>query len=149
MAIGFAITGIDHVQIAAPRALKAETIAFYRDVPGLTPIPKPADLRARGGARFQLGTIQLHIGLDPDPGPLPKSKRYVCLLVNDLAAAKRTAQLAGLAIEEESRTEDLTRFSFVIPPATALRSVHTAEAARFLRAARAASSVRPHPAFGL
>ena len=115
-AMGFAITGIDHVQIAAPRAVEAETIAFYRDVLGLTPISKPAELQARGGAWFQVGTLQLHIGLDPDTGPLPKSKRHVCLLTQDLAAAKRAAQLAGLVIEEESHTEGLTRF-FLRDPA--------------------------------
>jgi catechol 2,3-dioxygenase-like lactoylglutathione lyase family enzyme len=47
---------------------------------------------------------------------LPKSKRHVCLLTEDLAAAKQAAQLAGLAIEEESRAEGLTRF-FLRDPA--------------------------------
>jgi catechol 2,3-dioxygenase-like lactoylglutathione lyase family enzyme len=114
--MGFAITTIDHVQIAAPRALEAEIIAFYRDVLGLCPIPKPAELRARGGAWFQVGSLQLHIGLDPDMPSFPKSKRHVCFLTEDLAAARRAAQRAGLAIEEESRAEGLTRF-FLHDPA--------------------------------
>ena len=114
--MGFAITGIDHVQIAAPRALEAEMIAFYRNILGLTPIPKPTELCARGGFWFQVGALQLHIGLDPDTGPFPKSKRHVCLLTEDLAAAKRAAQRAGLVIEEESRAEGLLRF-FLRDPA--------------------------------
>lgn len=114
--MGFAITGIDHVQISAPRALEAQMIAFYRDILGLPPVAKPEELRTRGGAWFQVGALQLHIGLDPDQGPLPRSKRHVCLLTNDLAAAKRAAQRAGLAIEEESQAEGLMRF-FLRDPA--------------------------------
>ncbi len=114
--MGFGITTIDHVQIAAPRALEAEIVAFYRDILGLSPIPKPAELRKRGGAWFQVGSLQLHIGLDPDLPALPNSKRHVCFLTEDLAAAKHAAQLAGLTIEEESRAEGLTRF-FLRDPA--------------------------------
>jgi catechol 2,3-dioxygenase-like lactoylglutathione lyase family enzyme len=114
--MGFSITTIDHVQITAPRALEAEIIAFYRDLLSLRPIPKPAELRTRGGAWFQVGNLQLHIGLDPDIPASPKSKRHVCFLTEDLAAAKRAAERAGITIEEESRAEGLTRF-FIRDPA--------------------------------
>ena len=111
------IVGIDHVQIAVPRALEAETLRFYREVFALPEIPKPEELRARGGAWFQIGTLQMHIGVDPDPAnPPPKSKRHICFLTNDLAAAKAHAQAHGVAIEEESVAEGLSRF-FVRDPA--------------------------------
>ena len=92
------ITAIDHVQIAVPRAWRAEALAFYREVLGLAEIPKPAELRARGGAWFQTGNLQLHIGVDPDPEgpPPPRSKRHVCFLVADLAAAKAAALAKGV-----------------------------------------------------
>jgi catechol 2,3-dioxygenase-like lactoylglutathione lyase family enzyme len=109
------ITVIDHVQIAAPRALEAEVVRFYREVLGLTEIPKPEELRARGGAWFQIGNLQMHIGIDPDGGG-PKSKRHVCFLVEDLAKAKAAVTAQGVTIEEESAAEGLSRF-FVRDPA--------------------------------
>jgi catechol 2,3-dioxygenase-like lactoylglutathione lyase family enzyme len=106
MSIG--ITSIDHVQIAAPKALEAATIAFYRDVLGLKEIPKPEELRGRGGAWFQTGNLQMHIGIDPESWP--KSKRHVCFLVPDLAKAKADITSKGVKIEEESTAEGLSRF---------------------------------------
>src|ERR1700743_2766550 len=97
------ITVIDHVQIAAPKAVEAETLRFYREVLGLQEIPKPEELKGRGGAWFQTGNLQMHIGIDPDGGP--KSKRHVCFLVPDLPKAKAAVQARGVAIEEESVAE--------------------------------------------
>ena len=84
------IAAIDHVQLTVPKALESECLAFYRTVLGLKEIPKPEELRARGGAWFEVGTQQFHIGVDPEPWP--KSKRHVCFLVPDLAKAKASAQ---------------------------------------------------------
>ena len=121
MSIG--ITIIDHVQIAAPKALEAEVLRFYREILGLTEIPKPEELKARGGAWFQTGNLQMHIGIDPEvlldgrPSPAgPKSKRHVCFLVNDLAKAKAAVVAQGVAIEEENVAEGLSRF-FIRDPA--------------------------------
>jgi len=65
----------------------------------------------------------MHIGVDPDhlidgrPPPAgPKSKRHICFLTADLAAAKAAVLRAGVAIEEESVAEGLSRF-FVRDPA--------------------------------
>ena len=112
MALG--IVGIDHVQIAVPRALEAECLKFYREVFAFPELEKPAELKARGGAWFQVGALQMHIGVDPDASP--KSKRHICFLTGDLAAAKAAVVRAGVAIEEESVAEGLSRF-FVRDPA--------------------------------
>jgi catechol 2,3-dioxygenase-like lactoylglutathione lyase family enzyme len=108
------ITGIDHVQIAVPRALEVQSLAFYRDVLGLSEIEKPEELKPRGGAWFQLPDLQLHIGVDPEPSP--KSKRHVCFLVPDLGAARAGIVARGITIEEESVAEGLSRF-FIRDPA--------------------------------
>jgi len=108
------IAAIDHVQMTVPRALEAECLAFYRDVLGLPEIPKPEELRARGGAWFQVGAIQFHIGVDPEPSP--KSKRHVCFLVTDLAAARADVVAKGVAIDSEGVAEGLKRF-FIFDPA--------------------------------
>jgi len=109
-----AITRIDHVQIAVPKSLERESLAFYRDVLGLTEIPKPMELRARGGAWFQVGSLQMHVGVDPETSP--QSKRHICFLVDNLSQAKETVCGLLIAIEEESVAEGLARF-FIRDPA--------------------------------
>ena len=108
------IVGIDHVQIAVPKVKEAECLAFYREVFRLPEIPKPEELRGRGGAWFQIGTLQMHISIDPEPSP--KSKRHICFLVEDLASAKAQLLARGIPIEEESVAEGLSRF-FIRDPA--------------------------------
>src|SRR5215467_1772217 len=97
------ISAIDHVQMTVPKALEAQALAFYRVVLGLKEIPKPEELRGRGGAWFEVGPLQFHIGVDPDPSP--RSKRHVCFLVADLGLAKRAIESSGTPIEEESTAE--------------------------------------------
>ena len=108
------ILGIDHVQIAVPKALEDDCLNFYRSALALPEIEKPEHLKARGGAWFQVGPVQMHVGIDPEPSP--KSKRHLCFLVADLAAAKAAVLAGGIAIEDEGRAEGLIRF-FVRDPA--------------------------------
>jgi catechol 2,3-dioxygenase-like lactoylglutathione lyase family enzyme len=112
--MSLAISAIDHVQIAVPKALEHECLTFYRETLGLAEIPKPAELRGRGGAWFQIANLQMHVGVDPEPSP--RSKRHVCFLVPDLAHARAAIVASGIAIEEESVAEGLSRF-FVRDPA--------------------------------
>ena len=109
------IVGIDHIQIAVPKALEQECLSFYRAVIALPEIEKPEKLKPRGGAWFQITpTTQMHIGIDPEASP--KSKRHICFLVSDLAEAKAAAQSGGAIIEEENAAEGLVRF-FIRDPA--------------------------------
>jgi catechol 2,3-dioxygenase-like lactoylglutathione lyase family enzyme len=108
------IIGIDHVQIAVPRALEATCLKFYREVFAFRELEKPPELKARGGAWFQVGTLQMHIGVDPEASP--KSKRHICFLTRDLAKTKAAVEAAGVAIEEQSVAEGLSRF-FIRDPA--------------------------------
>ncbi|MGZ5938002.1 MAG: VOC family protein [Rhizomicrobium sp.] len=108
------ITGIDHVQIAVPRALETECLKFYREIFAFPELAKPVELQARGGAWFQVGPLQMHIGVEPDASP--KSKRHICFLTGDLGKAKAFVLARGIAIEEESVAEGLSRF-FVRDPA--------------------------------
>jgi catechol 2,3-dioxygenase-like lactoylglutathione lyase family enzyme len=112
--VSFRITALDHVNIAIPRAKEAEVLRFYREVLGLLEIPKPAELRARGGAWFEAGHAQIHISLEDVEGP--QSRRHVCVLVSDLDAARQTMTRHNVAIEEGGTAEGLTRF-FVRDPA--------------------------------
>jgi catechol 2,3-dioxygenase-like lactoylglutathione lyase family enzyme len=112
--MGLGIIAIDHVQLTVPREKEAESLLFYREILALPEIEKPEELRARGGAWFQVGAVQFHIGVDPEPWP--KSKRHICFLVGDLHAARATAVARDIPIEEESEAEGLKRF-FIRDPA--------------------------------
>ncbi|MEU9011346.1 VOC family protein [Streptomyces sp. NPDC048479] len=60
------LTAVDHVQLAAPPGSEDALRAYYSDVLGMTEIPKPPVLAARGGCWFQQGTVQLHLGIEAD-----------------------------------------------------------------------------------
>lgn len=55
--------GIDHVQIAAPSNSEDECRAFFSGLLGMPEIPKPENLRKRGGVWFRCGSHELHIGV--------------------------------------------------------------------------------------
>ena len=60
------ITAVDHVQLAAPPGSEERLRAYYVGVLGMTEIPKPPVLAARGGCWFQAGGMQLHLGIEND-----------------------------------------------------------------------------------
>ncbi|MEU2928564.1 VOC family protein [Streptomyces sp. NPDC007251] len=61
------ITALDHVQLAAPPGSEDALRAYYAGVLGMTEIPKPPALAARGGCWFQAGAVQLHLGVEDAP----------------------------------------------------------------------------------
>ena len=67
------ITGIDHVQVAAPPNCEHEARAFYGGLLGLAEVEKPDALKPRGGVWFQVGSQQLHVGVQPDFQPATKA----------------------------------------------------------------------------
>ena len=73
-----AITGIDHVQVAAPRGCEAEARAFYGALLGFEELPKPEPLAARGGCWFRAGGQELHVGVEDPfvPDTLPHVRRF-------------------------------------------------------------------------
>ncbi|MGW1027263.1 VOC family protein [Streptomyces sp. NPDC002577] len=67
------LVAVDHVQLAAPPGSEDELRAYYVDVLGMTEIPKPPALAARGGCWFQAGQVQLHLGVETDFRPAKKA----------------------------------------------------------------------------
>ncbi|MBI1211043.1 MAG: glyoxalase [Alphaproteobacteria bacterium] len=104
----FHITAFDHVNVAVPRAREAEVLRFYREVLGLLEIPKPVELRSRGGAWFEAGNAQIHVSLEDLE--VPQSRRHFCILVDNLDAARHAMKRHHVAIEEGGTAEGLTRF---------------------------------------
>jgi hypothetical protein len=67
------ITHLDHVQLAAPPGSEERLRNYYVDALGMTEIPKPPVLAARGGCWFQAGVVQLHLGIERDFRPAKKA----------------------------------------------------------------------------
>ncbi|WP_225099140.1 VOC family protein [Streptomyces sp. CoH27] len=67
------LAAIDHVQLAAPPGSEDALRAYYAGVLGMTEIPKPPVLAARGGCWFQAGSVQLHLGMEEDFRPAKKA----------------------------------------------------------------------------
>ncbi|MEU0447231.1 VOC family protein [Streptomyces tendae] len=85
------ITGLDHVQLAAPPGAEEVLRAFYTGVLGMTEIPKPPVLAARGGCWFQAGTAQLHLGVENGFRPARKAHPGLRVTGIDAYAARLEA----------------------------------------------------------
>ena len=95
MTIG--ILEINHVNVIVPKPLEEAAKNFYGSVLGLREIPKPKELQGRGGAWYELGSVQLHLSAkaQSDDG---QAKGHVCYTVADVASAEQHLRAAGVEI---------------------------------------------------
>ncbi len=63
---------IDHIQLAIPAGSEDRCRPFWLAA-GFAEIPKPAALQARGGLWLRLGSVELHLGVDPAFVPATKA----------------------------------------------------------------------------
>jgi catechol 2,3-dioxygenase-like lactoylglutathione lyase family enzyme len=95
MAIG--IIEIDHVNVIVPKTLEDAAKHFYGSVLGLKQIPKPAELQTRGGAWYELGSVQLHLSAKAE-AVSSQAKGHVCFRVSDVAFAEERLREEGVEI---------------------------------------------------
>jgi catechol 2,3-dioxygenase-like lactoylglutathione lyase family enzyme len=84
------ITGLDHVQVGCPAGSEDRLSAFYVGVLGMTEVPKPPGLAARGGVWFRAGACSIHCGVEPDFRPAAKA--HPGIAVSDSAALDELAR---------------------------------------------------------
>ena len=92
--------GIDHVQLAMPAGGEQLARQFYGKLLGLTEIPKPPNLAARGGAWFQCGPLQLHLGVES--AFRPAKKAHPALLVTELGDLLKSLTAAGFEVKYDT-----------------------------------------------
>ncbi|WP_431962912.1 VOC family protein [Actinacidiphila sp. bgisy160] len=90
------ITALDHVQLAAPPGSEEILRAFYAGVLGMSEVPKPPVLAARGGCWFAAGPVQLHIGVEEDFRPARKA--HPGLRVSGIEAYADRLESRGAAV---------------------------------------------------
>ena len=93
-----AIVEIDHVNVVVPKHLEDEAKHFYASVLGLKEIPKPLESQARGGAWYQLGSVQLHLSVRVEAANGQALKGHVCFTVADVVSAGEVVRTAGVEI---------------------------------------------------
>jgi catechol 2,3-dioxygenase-like lactoylglutathione lyase family enzyme len=101
------ITGLDHVQVAAPPGCEAEARGFYGRLLGLPEIEKPERLKPRGGVWFECGAQQLHVGVAADF--TPATKAHPAFVTTELDALAERLTAAGVPVrwdDERFFTED-------------------------------------------
>lgn len=91
------IVALDHVQLAMPADSEGKARSFYRDVLGISEVPKPPELAARGGCWFENGSVKVHLGVERDFRPARKA--HPAFLVSDLAALAARLQETGCEIQ--------------------------------------------------
>jgi catechol 2,3-dioxygenase-like lactoylglutathione lyase family enzyme len=102
------VTGIDHVQVAAPAGCEEQARAFYGEVLGLAELPKPEPLRSRGGCWFRAGGHELHVGVEAAFAPARKA--HPGFVVDDLEALRGRLRDAGQEPKDDETIPGTARF---------------------------------------
>jgi catechol 2,3-dioxygenase-like lactoylglutathione lyase family enzyme len=93
------VSGLHHVQLAAPAESESSMREFFVGVLGLAEVEKPADLAARGGAWFRGPGFDLHVGIEKEF--VPARKAHPALLVDDLDALAARLAEAGHEVQRD------------------------------------------------
>jgi catechol 2,3-dioxygenase-like lactoylglutathione lyase family enzyme len=102
------ITGIDHVQVAAPAGSEDAAREFYAGLLGLREIPKPEALAGRGGCWFRAGAQELHVGVEASFTPARKA--HPGFVAEDLDGLADRLRRAGCEVAYDDAIPGLRRF---------------------------------------
>ena len=91
------LLGLHHVQLAAPPGSEEALRLFYGMVLGMTEVPKPPVLAARGGAWFRSGRLELHVGIEDDFRAAGKA--HPGIIVSDMDAVVRRLGDHGVTVQ--------------------------------------------------
>jgi catechol 2,3-dioxygenase-like lactoylglutathione lyase family enzyme len=108
MTDGPVIVGLDHIQLAIPQGGEAKARAFYGDLLGMRERVKPPGLAGRGGAWFNAGSVELHLGVEPEFRPARKA--HPALVVSSIEALARVLTEAGHPVQWDTTIPDKPRF---------------------------------------
>lgn len=101
-------TRLHHVQLAVPPGGEDEARAFYGGVLGMTELPKPPVLAARGGCWFRGGGWEVHLGVETPFAPARKAHPGV--LVQGLGALAARLERAGAVVRWDGEFPGHRRF---------------------------------------
>lgn len=104
------VLGLDHVQVAAPPGCEAEARRFYGGLLGLPEVEKPEPLRGRGGVWFQVGSQQLHVGVEKSFIAAAKAHPGLRVAPIGLNQIARRLSSAGVEVRWDESLPEVRRF---------------------------------------
>ena len=102
----------NHINICVTPEQLEDAKAFYSEVIGLKLITRPDHIFNSKGYWFDIGDIQLHIGVEPQ---MPRSTRHTAFEVEDVAAAKKLLEAHNVELVKEPVVPGWDRFAFYDP----------------------------------
>ena len=108
------IIGINHVQITIPEGNEGEAKKFYCEFLGLKEIEKPKELRLNGGFWMQIGSIQVHVGIE-NGIDRKKNKTHIAYEVHGIELWKIKLCKKNIAIEIPRKIQGYNRLEFRDP----------------------------------
>lgn len=104
----FLLTGLDHVQLAMPAGQEERAEDFYSGLLGLTRLPKPEPLAARGGCWFSNTRVVVHLGVEADFRPAEKA--HPAIRVQALEDLARLLEAAEIVVRWSDELPETRRF---------------------------------------
>ncbi len=108
------ILGLHHAQITIPRQAEAQARQFYCDLLGLPEIEKPASLQGRGGFWLQVGSQQVHVGVE-DGVERAATKAHLAYQVDNIEVWQKRLQENGVEIGDSIPFAGFQRFEIRDP----------------------------------
>ena len=108
------ILGIHHAQITIPHGTEAQGRQFYCDQLGLPEITKPESLQGRCGFWLQVGSQQVHVGVE-DGINRTATKAHIAYQVDDIEAWRTRLQENGIEIGDSIPFAGFERFEIRDP----------------------------------
>jgi catechol 2,3-dioxygenase-like lactoylglutathione lyase family enzyme len=108
------ILGIDHAQITVPKSEELAAKEFYCNFLGLKEIEKPENRKKNGGFWLQVGSTQIHVGLE-EGIDRTKTKSHIAYKVNDLEKWKENFRERSIEIFESLPFSNAVAFEFRDP----------------------------------
>lgn len=90
-----------------PQGGEEKARAFYVRLLGLIELPKPSELAGRGGAWFQCGALQLHLGVELEFRPAKKA--HPALRVEQLDELLSRLRSAGCEVADDTSVPKIRR----------------------------------------
>ncbi len=101
------ITALHHVQLAMPKGGEDAARAFYGGLLGLSEVPKPPILAARGGVWFEKGEVRVHLGIDQDFRPARKA--HLAFQVRDVTDLLVHLVAKGVSVSHDNNLPGFIR----------------------------------------
>lgn len=102
------ILAFDHVQLAMPKGGEEDARYFFIKLLGFKEVPKPEAMARRGGCWFEIGPVQLHLGVEQNFKPAMKA--HPAFEVDDVEGFAEKLHRAGYKVKWNEEIADIKRF---------------------------------------